>query len=1756
MKNFNLFFLLLFFLVITNTNAQFIDVGSGSYTTQFPGVDQAGRNALPAGTPNVTGIAATKPVPSSDWWTPFLAQDFGTYVYNYPMSIRALTNGLVLSYTSPNDGPDQMREPMSDVNTIIVGVSGLSASKASVADYGDWTVDLEWIDASHNFSATIGMAMPFAYFTKGSSDVASVEITRGTVTISNEMLIVSDSYNGSSWAVYGPSGTSWTENGGVYTSTLAGKTYWSVAMLPQGGDAFAAANALKTYAYAFPTNTTTNWSYNQSTGVVKTDFTTSVDVKEGGNNVVYQGILPHQWANWGTSSPTFGTYSYSSVRGELKTIASNTFSVENTFYGVLPILPGTSQYSATFDPAALSAKIDAIQNRGLATWTDSYNQGIEMYMLVQGARIAEQIGDTEAVNQMVATIKERLEDWMTAESGEVAFLFMYDQNWDALIGYPAGHYQDQYLNDRHFHWGYFIGAAALVEQYIPGWSNNWGEMVNMLVRDAASTDRNDNMFPFLRNFNTFAGHSWAAGGIDGAPMGNNQESSSEAMNFATSLINWGSVTGNQEIVDLGVYIYTTELTAINEYWFDMHDRNFGPTYDYTMTSRVWGAGYDRYTFWTQELAATYGIEIFPLHGGSMYLAQNETYVNDVWAEMMAKTDLATNTPNDNLWYDTYWMYRSMVDPDDAVSLYEAYTERNLKFGHTDAHTYHWLHSMAGMGKVDPTVTANHPLASVFNDNGTKTYVAHNYSASQIVVNFSDGYSLTVPAQSTATNKDASVLAVVTASATEVPVNGSVTVSAEVTGSASKVEFYDGSTLVATDYSIPYSTTVNNMSAKVHGLYVKVYEGDNCALSNVVSVIVGAQTAYNNNTHSIPGTINAAHYDQYEGGLGQGICYNDATTFNEAGTFRTNEYVDAGTDSKEGYSVGWINAGEWMEYTVNVATAGYHDVNVRFASGNGGGSFIFKVNGIQTGPTTSVNSTGGWDTWQGVTVQDVNLPAGETVIQLYFIEGGLNVSSMNFTYDRSAGNTAPTASAGNDQTLMAPTNITLDGSNSYDFEGDNLTYLWTKVSGPACTITNNNQEIATVNDAAVGTYIFELTVDDGQYSHSDQVTVVVNEYVNLAPVANAGADQAINIAIVSDCVTLDAGSSFDSNGDVVSYSWAVTGPSNPNVDPVVNPTVCGLIEGTYTFTLTVSDGELTDNDIVVVTVTNVPDQTPTADAGLDLNVETGCTTISGTASDPENSIVSTIWTQTGGPSTATLSNENTLDLTACDLLEGVYTFRLTVTDAANLVATDDVLVTVTAPDYCTGGPANGDYTYKVTSDGDITFVPGYAGVGDNIVILYLGGAGYIVQPNVPYVSGITSGIINFYYTYSIPEGTEKNTADDPHSVDVGTCGSVSSDTEAPTVPTGLASSNITETSLTLTWNASSDNVGVASYNVYQDGALTMNVSGTNTSVTGLSASTSYDFTVSAIDAAGNESAQSSVLTASTSDASDTQSPSVPAGLSANNVTETTLTLSWNASTDNIGVASYDVYQDGVLITNVSGTSTSITGLSADTSYDFTVIAKDAAGNESAQSSILTVTTLSGTSLNLYVQSITDGTQDAGRGFKNAVATVVIYDNLGNPVSGATVTGTFSGTIIETVSGITGADGSITLITTSKAKGKLKVDLCVDDVIHSSLAYDANSNNLTCTNDTQKNALGIEEEAITSINFKLYPNPVNDRVNIEVHGTFDKAGIYIFDLQGKLMFSKETISSKNVLVDMSKYTSGTYLIKVISNDKITTKKVIKN
>ncbi len=185
-----------------------------------------------------------------------------------------------------------------------------------------------------------------------------------------------------------------------------------------------------------------------------------------------------------------------------------------------------------------------------------------------------------------------------------------------------------------------------------------------------------------------------------------------------------------------------------------------------------------------------------------------------------------------------------------------------------------------------------------------------------------------------------------------------------------------------------------------------------------------------------------------------------------------------------------------------------------------------------------------------------------------------------------------------------------------------------------------------------------------------------------------------------------------------------------------------------------------------------------------------------------------------------------------------------------------------------------------------------------------------------------------------------------------------DAEPPTAPEGLKSTGKSGSTVNLSWMASTDNMGIGGYKIYRDGKAVNSRLVTDTAYTdtGLIPDTSYTYYVKAVDASGNESVASETISVTT-DPPDTLPPTAPGDLRNTGKTGSTVSLSWTASNDNVGVSGYTVYRNGTAVNSklITDTSYTDTGLIPNTTYTYYVTAKDGAANESATSSMISVTT---------------------------------------------------------------------------------------------------------------------------------------------------------------------------------------------------------
>ncbi|MBA3470075.1 MAG: RICIN domain-containing protein [Herpetosiphonaceae bacterium] len=716
-------------------------VGLGSYTDILPpgGSLPANSNGAPV-SPKITGNVSGA-IPTNDWWSSLVFQRYPGNPYSenmfaHPLAFHAKANGLGTTYPNALDiTPDGRKYQYTYTEDFTLGVVGLNAPDTKVDGFSDWTVTAAWSDGARSLKTTIGHGLPYVYATKSGGDAQIV--FNGAPTIwSNSNGVIGASIRGRDYGIFAPSGSTWTVSGSTLTSNLNGRDFFSVAALPN--NSAATLSDYRAHAFAFVTGTRVSWSYDAATANLTTTYNVTTIAREGTETRPLLALYRHQWLN---SAAPNTSYTYVSPRGQMKVIRGSSFSTAMRFNGVLPALPDAGTYNRTtlynyVNEVYLSPDLIPPSS------TDTYWAGKALGRLAMLTRIADQVGHPQARDRFLGAMKTELQKWLSAPNGKTSSLFYYNQTWGLLTGYPASYGSDSEINDHHFHWSYYIMAAATIAQYDPNWASdsNWGGMIKLLIKDAANWDATDTRFPRLRNFDPYAGHGWASG-HQGFAAGNNNESSSEAMNFNTALILWGAATNDNTIRDLGIYLYTNEARAIEEYWFDAQNTTFPASYGHTTVGMVWGDGGSYSTWWTANPEEIHGINFLPITGGSLYLGRNPGYINTNYNELRAG-----NGGEEQEWRDIIWSFQALSDPGAAIAKFNANSGYTPEAGDSKAHTYHWLHNLNALGHLDTTITANIPTYAVFNKAGTRTYVAYNPGASAITVSFSNGITLNVPAR--------------------------------------------------------------------------------------------------------------------------------------------------------------------------------------------------------------------------------------------------------------------------------------------------------------------------------------------------------------------------------------------------------------------------------------------------------------------------------------------------------------------------------------------------------------------------------------------------------------------------------------------------------------------------------------------------------------------------------------------------------------------------------------------------------------------------------------------------------------------------------------------------------------------------------------------------------------------------------------------------------------------------------------------------
>ena len=300
--------------------------------------------------------------------------------------------------------------------------------------------------------------------------------------------------------------------------------------------------------------------------------------------------------------------------------------------------------------------------------------------------------------------------------------------------------------------------------------------------------------------------------------------------------------------------------------------------------------------------------------------------------------------------------------------------------------------------------------------------------------------------------------------------------------------------------------------------------------------------------------------------------------------------------------------------------------------------------------------------------------GNFVLQLIVTANGVNSTPSTVTIGNS--DIVPIANAGPAQTVTPGTLVTLNGSGSTDSDNKPLTYQWTLLSvppGSAATLTQPTSVNPYFTADISGNYVVQLIVNDGYLSSNPATVLITTNYI--PPVANPGSSQTVTVGAT---VQLSGSASTDSNGNPLTYSWAILsqpagGTATLSSATVVNPTFVANAPGMYVVQLIVNDGTSNSQPVTTSVTANAPLPVVNAGPNQTITLPVNSVTLNGSATD--NGVPLTFaWSVVSGPGSVTFSNPSSAVTTAMFVSAGSYVLQLTASNSQNS-ASATTMVTV-------------------------------------------------------------------------------------------------------------------------------------------------------------------------------------------------------------------------------------------------------------------------------------------------------------------------------------------------------------------------------------------------------------------------------------------------------------------------------------------------
>ena len=596
------------------------------------------------------GVGVTPP--TNKWFSGIALQKKPQAVFPTPLSVTPTEDSF--TFDLPDTATNSKGITAVAHQPVRVKIAG--ATRYTITRYDEMSVDLAFGDVDHNLgTVTIVAGVPYIYFSAANDTTLTVNggATAANNTLSYNLKGVVTKVAGYDGARVKDAQTITVPRGGLVTMYAAKAE--SIQILDNN-----AMNRIES----------TSVAYEEEGDTVRT----TIGYKTANDKLTYYGRMPHQKNN--AQGKTF-----------------------DTIYGPLVMESGNSlSFTTPSIPVAESldlSKLNSDERRDLVQTVrqeintpheypdDSYFGGKALYRDAQLLSLAKQLGETDAATTIQNKLRDGLLAWITVDNTNAKSLY-YDTKIRGIVGITPSFGSEEF-NDHHFHYGYFIYAAAILAQYDNDFKAAYKDQVNLLVADIANY-RSGELLPLRRNFDPYFGHSWASGSSPFAD-GNNQESSSEAINAWIGVNLWAQQVDNSELADHASWMLSNEVASTSAYWmnFDRSQAPYNANFRYSVVALNWGGKRDYSTFFSAEPRAMLGIQLLPMSPTTQYMSQYGERITEQLKE--ARAESASGQFDDYL-----LMYESLRDVTDQLDRAKKLPDTAIDSANSRSYMYAWIMS--------------------------------------------------------------------------------------------------------------------------------------------------------------------------------------------------------------------------------------------------------------------------------------------------------------------------------------------------------------------------------------------------------------------------------------------------------------------------------------------------------------------------------------------------------------------------------------------------------------------------------------------------------------------------------------------------------------------------------------------------------------------------------------------------------------------------------------------------------------------------------------------------------------------------------------------------------------------------------------------------------------------------------------------------------------------------------------------------------